>query len=217
MMVNPTRPKELTNIRTHDHDEAVRLTPARRPTLETAIEWIAEDELVEVTPEAIRIRKRYLTESERRLARKGPLSPSPRLAVGRGQHLGDVEHLGAVAGRLAQVHQADGAHRGDAPPHLGQLRHPLQGDAVRLAGEEDLHRPAAAVRGRPGENRFGHRQPGTPQQQARRLDDSLVAGVDAGVVDDHLRRRPSPAALAPSARTSRYDRTSTSKPGTNRG
>ncbi|MBN2113081.1 MAG: translational GTPase TypA [Acidimicrobiia bacterium] len=70
MLVNPTRPKELTNIRTHDHDEAVRLTPARRPTLETAIEWIAEDELVEVTPAAIRIRKRFLTESERRLARK---------------------------------------------------------------------------------------------------------------------------------------------------
>ena len=71
MVVNPTRPKELTNIRTHDHDEAVRLTPARRPTLETAIEWIAEDELVEVTPAAIRIRKRYLGESERRLSRKG--------------------------------------------------------------------------------------------------------------------------------------------------
>jgi GTP-binding protein len=70
MTVNPTRPKELTNIRTHDHDDAVRLTPARRPTLETAIEWIAEDELVEVTPAAIRIRKRYLTDGERRLARK---------------------------------------------------------------------------------------------------------------------------------------------------
>ena len=70
MTVNPTRAKELTNIRTHDHDDAVRLTPPRRPTLESAIEWIAEDELVEVTPRAIRIRKRYLTESERRLARK---------------------------------------------------------------------------------------------------------------------------------------------------
>jgi GTP-binding protein len=70
MLVNPTRPKELTNIRTHDHDEAVRLTPARHPTLETAIEWIAEDELVEVTPAAVRIRKRYLGEAERRLARK---------------------------------------------------------------------------------------------------------------------------------------------------
>ena len=71
MVVNATRTKELTNIRTHDHDEAVRLTPARRPTLETAIEWIAEDELVEVTPAAIRIRKRYLGESERRVSRKG--------------------------------------------------------------------------------------------------------------------------------------------------
>ncbi len=70
MTVNPTRAKELTNIRTHDHDDAVRLTPPRRPTLESGIEWIAEDELVEVTPLAIRIRKRYLTENERRLSRK---------------------------------------------------------------------------------------------------------------------------------------------------
>jgi GTP-binding protein len=70
MVVNPTRSKELTNIRTHDHDDAVRLTPPRRPTLETGIEWIAEDELVEVTPRAIRLRKRYLTETERRHSRK---------------------------------------------------------------------------------------------------------------------------------------------------
>jgi len=71
MVVNPTRAKELTNIRTHDHDDAVRLAPPRFPTLETAIEWIGEDELVEVTPGAIRIRKRHLTDSGRRLARKG--------------------------------------------------------------------------------------------------------------------------------------------------
>jgi len=71
MVVNPTRAKELTNIRTHDHDDAVRLTPPRRPTLETGIEWIAEDELVEVTPLAIRLRKRYLTENERRHSHKG--------------------------------------------------------------------------------------------------------------------------------------------------
>ena len=71
MVVNPTRAKELTNIRTHDHDDAVRLAPPRLPTLETAIEWIGEDELVEVTPGAIRIRKRHLTDSGRRLARKG--------------------------------------------------------------------------------------------------------------------------------------------------
>ncbi|OFW66438.1 MAG: GTP-binding protein TypA [Actinobacteria bacterium RBG_16_68_21] len=70
MVVNPTKTKELTNIRTHDHDEQVRLTPPRRATLETAIEWIAEDELVEVTPQSVRIRKRHLSEQQRRLARK---------------------------------------------------------------------------------------------------------------------------------------------------
>jgi GTP-binding protein len=70
MVVNPTKTKELTNIRTHSHDDAVKLAPPRTQTLETAIEWIADDELVEVTPTAIRIRKRHLSDSERRLARK---------------------------------------------------------------------------------------------------------------------------------------------------
>ena len=66
MQVNPTKAKELTNIRTHSHDEAAKLAPPRQLTLETAIEWIAEDELVEVTPAVIRVRKRSLVESERR-------------------------------------------------------------------------------------------------------------------------------------------------------
>jgi GTP-binding protein len=70
MVVNPTRAKELTNIRTHAHDEQVRLAPPRRVTLETGIEWIAGDELVEVTPKSIRLRKRHLSESDRRMARK---------------------------------------------------------------------------------------------------------------------------------------------------
>lgn len=70
MVVNPTKTKELTNIRTHSHDEAVRLAPPRIPTLESAIEWIADDELVEVTPGAIRIRKRHLSEGARKLAKK---------------------------------------------------------------------------------------------------------------------------------------------------
>ena len=54
-----------------DLDEQVRLAPPRRVTLETAIEWIAADELVEVTPKAIRIRKRHLSKSDRDRARKG--------------------------------------------------------------------------------------------------------------------------------------------------
>ena len=50
MDVNPTKEKKLTNIRTHSHDEALRLTPPPPLTLESAIEFIAADELVEVTP-----------------------------------------------------------------------------------------------------------------------------------------------------------------------
>jgi GTP-binding protein len=65
MDVNPTKEKKLTNIRTHAHDEALRLTPPRPLTLEAALEFIAEDELVEVTPLSIRLRKRQLAKHER--------------------------------------------------------------------------------------------------------------------------------------------------------
>ncbi|HJW23006.1 MAG TPA: translational GTPase TypA [Candidatus Limnocylindrales bacterium] len=65
MDVNPTKEKKLTNIRTHAHDEALRLTPPPPLTLEAAIEFIAEDELVEVTPSSIRLRKRQLPKHER--------------------------------------------------------------------------------------------------------------------------------------------------------
>ncbi len=66
MAVNATKGKQLTNIRTHSTDEAIKLKPPRIHTLETAIEWIADDELVEVTPNAIRVRKRFLNESDRK-------------------------------------------------------------------------------------------------------------------------------------------------------
>jgi GTP-binding protein len=65
MNVNPTKEKKLTNIRTHSHDEALRLTPPRPLTLESSIEFIGTDELVEVTPSAIRLRKRLLRKHER--------------------------------------------------------------------------------------------------------------------------------------------------------
>lgn len=58
--VNPTKTKQLTNIRSSGKDDAIRLTPPRRMTLEQAIAYIQNDELVEVTPKAIRIRKRHL-------------------------------------------------------------------------------------------------------------------------------------------------------------
>ncbi|HEV7809989.1 MAG TPA: translational GTPase TypA [Candidatus Limnocylindrales bacterium] len=69
MDVNPTKEKKLTNIRTHAHDEALRLTPPRPLTLESAIEFIAGDELVEVTPQSIRLRKRTLPQHDRRRER----------------------------------------------------------------------------------------------------------------------------------------------------
>jgi GTP-binding protein len=70
MVVNAVRPKEKNNIRTHSHDDAVKLPNPKIHTLETAIEWINDDELVEVTPKAIRIRKRHLALEERRKAFK---------------------------------------------------------------------------------------------------------------------------------------------------
>jgi GTP-binding protein len=66
MDVNPTKEKKLTNIRTHSHDEMLRLVPPPPLTLESAIEFIAEDELVEVTPASLRMRKRRLSQHDRR-------------------------------------------------------------------------------------------------------------------------------------------------------
>jgi GTP-binding protein len=68
MNVNATKSKQLSNIRTHSHDESLRLTPPRPITLESAIEFIAADELVEITPGAIRLRKRILAQHDRRRA-----------------------------------------------------------------------------------------------------------------------------------------------------
>ena len=66
MVVNVVREKQKTNIRTHATTRRSSSTPPRMLTLETAIEFIADDELVEVTPTSIRIRKRILTEQDRR-------------------------------------------------------------------------------------------------------------------------------------------------------
>ena len=71
MVVNPTKGKQLTNVRASGTDENIVLTPAIRHTLEQAIEFIEDDELVEVTPESIRLRKRHLTESDRKRNKSG--------------------------------------------------------------------------------------------------------------------------------------------------
>jgi len=71
MTVNPTKAKQLTNVRASGTDDALTLVPAIEYTLEQALEFIEDDELVEVTPKSIRIRKRFLTENERKRNRSG--------------------------------------------------------------------------------------------------------------------------------------------------
>ncbi len=74
LTVNALKGKQLTNVRASGTDEAQTLTPPLNYTLEQALEFIDDDELVEVTPENIRIRKRHLTESERKRAGRAPKS-----------------------------------------------------------------------------------------------------------------------------------------------
>ena len=70
--VNITNEKKLTNIRSSTSDIAIQLIPPRKLSLEQALEWIGDDEMLEVTPKSLRIRKRHLNQTDRaREARKG--------------------------------------------------------------------------------------------------------------------------------------------------
>ena len=66
LIVNPIKGKQLTNVRSSGTDDAVRLITPLALTLESAVEFIDDDALVEITPKTIRIRKRYLQEDERK-------------------------------------------------------------------------------------------------------------------------------------------------------
>jgi len=73
LVVNPIKGKAQSNVRSSGADEAIKLVPFRNMSLERALEWIEDDELLEVTPKSIRIRKKFLTENERkRESRKTP-------------------------------------------------------------------------------------------------------------------------------------------------
>ena len=66
LVVNVTKGKKLSNMRASGSDEAITLTPVRPMTLEQALEYIDDDELVEITPTSIRLRKKLLSENERK-------------------------------------------------------------------------------------------------------------------------------------------------------
>ncbi|MGQ2967024.1 MAG: translational GTPase TypA, partial [Methylophilus sp.] len=70
LVVNPIKGKQLTNVRASGTDEAVRLVPPISISLESAVEFIDDDELVEITPKTIRLRKRFLLEHERKRSSK---------------------------------------------------------------------------------------------------------------------------------------------------
>jgi GTP-binding protein len=71
LVVNPLKGKQLTNVRASGSDEAISLTPPIRMSLEQSLEFIDEDELLEVTPESLRVRKKLLLEHERKRASRG--------------------------------------------------------------------------------------------------------------------------------------------------
>ena len=68
LVVNPVRSKQLTNFRVSGKEDAIKITPPIELTLEYAVEFIADDELVEITPRSIRLRKRHLSEQDRKRA-----------------------------------------------------------------------------------------------------------------------------------------------------
>jgi GTP-binding protein len=68
LIINATRTKQLTNFRVSGKEDAIKITPPIDCTLEYGVEFIEDDEMVEITPKSIRLRKRYLTEGERKRA-----------------------------------------------------------------------------------------------------------------------------------------------------
>ncbi len=85
VIVNVCKTKQLTNMRASGADEAIRLEPPKILTLEQAIEWIADDEFIEVTPKSIRLRKKHLDHNERaRRSRKKAAAPEPAVPASEG-------------------------------------------------------------------------------------------------------------------------------------
>jgi GTP-binding protein len=76
MDVNVSKEKKLTNMRTTSSDENIKLEPPRQMTMELALEFIQDDELIEVTPDGIRLRKRVLDPNQRRKAAKKANQPA---------------------------------------------------------------------------------------------------------------------------------------------
>ena len=122
MDVNPTKEKKLTNIRTHSHDESLRLTPPRPITLETALEFIAADELVEVTPLSIRLRKRSLSQHDRRRRPAAPTTSDARSSARRRRPASASTSAGSSGSRPAIAARPCGAGRSPTSGRVARRR-----------------------------------------------------------------------------------------------
>ncbi len=96
--VNPIKEKKLTNMRTSSADEAMRLVPVKDLSLEQALEFIADDELVEVTPKSIRLRKRVLPSNQRPEEKRGIGGGPPAFALA-GDCLGARPEMSGLTAR----------------------------------------------------------------------------------------------------------------------
>ena len=191
MDVNPAKEKKLTNIRTHAHDEALRLTPPRPLTLEAALEFIAEDELVEVTPHSIRLRKRTLAKTDRERERGKAFEREREEATGMSQRPG----IRAAFSTLARLQRtAPGARR---ESHRGAARHHPWARAVAALGIDRPPRVPAGLRAVRRRRRARRRRIAVPERRLqlprrRRPRARLVvgaAGRRAGAnVPDHRGR-----------------------------
>src|SRR3989442_13258537 len=108
--VNVCREKKLSNMRAAGHDEAVRLVPHRAMGLEDGLEWIDEDELVEVTPDAIRLRKRELRQALR------PRGPRAGRIGGAAAGAGGGATRGGKGGVVDGARAASSLAPGPPPP-----------------------------------------------------------------------------------------------------
>ena len=225
MDVNPTKEKKLTNIRTHSHDESLRLTPPRPLTLETALEFIAGDELVEVTPQSIRLRKRALSQHDRRreVGRAGGPAAVHRTRGRRLRHLTRVAKACTVRRNGAKCSPPNGhplGRRRRDPVHRewraagrpGRRRH---GQAARPEGRQDHRLPhpedhqrttPPALQRRDGQRGEGPVRGSRPSRlheeavgrRAGHLPDRGRYATDQDHRDDALRRRrPRPLACPP--------------------
>ena len=119
--VNPLKAKALTNFRVSGKEDTIRLTPPKRLTLEQAIAYIDEDELVEVTPKSIRLRKRHLDPHERKRANRAKAAEPPSAAT-PARKVPPEQRVEPVKGRMPAAKLTGSTSRSERQPCASMVR-----------------------------------------------------------------------------------------------